>query len=98
MWPLVTYSNYFEMVTTVTFLDLQMGLISGTFLFKTVILYHIHYNTRYNICSTWFLWNLMLTLNGVNEGRACALVLRYVIDDVMSVRALRSQLSIARSV
>ena len=44
------------------------------------------------------LWNLMLTLNGVNGGRACALVLRYVIDDVMSARASRSQLSIARSV
>ena len=41
MWPFVTYSNYFEMVITVTFLDSQTGLISGTFLFKTVILYHI---------------------------------------------------------
>ena len=45
MWPLVTYSNYFEIVSTVTFLDCQTELISGTFLCKTVILYHIfiHY-------------------------------------------------------
>ena len=40
VWPLVMYSNYFEIVTTVTFLDSQTGLISGTFLFETVILYH----------------------------------------------------------
>ena len=40
MWPLVTYSNYFEIVSTVTFLDWQTGLISGMFLFKTVLLYH----------------------------------------------------------
>ena len=34
MWPLVTYSNYFEVVSTVTFLDSQTELISGMFLFK----------------------------------------------------------------
>ena len=34
MWPLVTYSNYFEMVSTVTFLDAQTELIPGMFLFK----------------------------------------------------------------
>ena len=58
MWPLVTYSNYFEIVSTVTFLDSLTGLISGTFLFKTVILYLYTINndyTRYNIYSTWFL-------------------------------------------
>ena len=38
MWPLVTYSNYFEVVSTVTFLDARNGIISGKFLFKTVIL------------------------------------------------------------
>ena len=40
MWPLVTHSNYFEIVCTVTFLDSRTGLISGIFLFKTVILYY----------------------------------------------------------
>ena len=40
MWPLVTYSNYSEIVSNVTFLDSQTRLISGTFLYKTVILYH----------------------------------------------------------
>ena len=38
MWPLVVYFNYFEKVSTVTFLDSQTGLIS---LFKTVILLRI---------------------------------------------------------
>ena len=55
MWPLVMYSDYFEIVSTVTFLDSYIELISGKFLYKTVILYYyifIHYNdyTRYNIC------------------------------------------------
>ena len=40
MWPLVTYSNYFDIVSTVIFLDLQTGLNSGIFLFKTAKLYH----------------------------------------------------------
>ena len=40
MWPLVTYSNYFEVVSTVTFLDSLTGIISSKFLFKTVLLYH----------------------------------------------------------
>ena len=39
-------SNYFETVSSVTFLDSQTGLVSGMFLFKTVILYHY---TLYNI-------------------------------------------------
>ena len=39
MWPLVTDSNYFKIVSSVTFLDSQTGLISGIF---TVILYHIY--------------------------------------------------------
>ena len=58
MWPLVAYSNYFEIVSTVTFMDSQTELISGRFLYKTVILYHyifIHDYTTYNICSAWFL-------------------------------------------
>ena len=42
MWPLVTYSNYFEIVSIVTFLDSQIELISGIFLFKAVILYHLY--------------------------------------------------------
>ena len=40
------YSNYFDIVSSVTFLDSQTELISGTFLLKTVILYHymfMHY-------------------------------------------------------
>ena len=55
------YYNYSEIVSTVTFLDSRTRLISGMFMFKTVILYHyILYTikndyTRYNICSTWFL-------------------------------------------
>ena len=40
MCPLVTNSNYFKILSTVTFLDSQTELISGIFLFKTVILYH----------------------------------------------------------
>ena len=47
MWPLVTYSNYLGIMSTVTFLDFQTRLISGMFLYKTVVLYHykifIHY-------------------------------------------------------
>ena len=31
MWPLVTYSNYFVTVSTVTLLDSQTELISGIF-------------------------------------------------------------------
>ena len=56
MWPLVTYSNYFKIVSTVTFLDSVTKLISGIFLFKTVILYFYTINndyTGYNICSAW---------------------------------------------
>ena len=37
MWPLVTYSNYFEITSTVAFTD---GRTGPKFLFKTVILYH----------------------------------------------------------
>ena len=59
MWSLVMYSNYFEIVFTLTFLDSWTGFISDIFMFKTVILYHytfVHYkysndHTRYNICS-----------------------------------------------
>ena len=49
MWPLVTYSNYLEIVSTMTFLDSLTELTSGIFLFKTVILYHytfIHYKYK----------------------------------------------------
>ena len=50
------YSNYFKIVSTVTFLDSQTGLISSIFLFKTVSLYTIYNDyTRYNVCSAWFL-------------------------------------------
>ena len=42
MWPSVMYSNYFKIVYTVIFLDSRIGHISGIFLFKTVILYHIY--------------------------------------------------------
>ena len=58
MWPLVTYSNHFEIVSAVAFLGSRTELISGIFLYKTVILFHyifIHDYTGYNICSTWFL-------------------------------------------
>ena len=49
---------YFEIVSTVILLDSQTELISGMFLFKTVIRYHYTINndyTRYNICSAWCL-------------------------------------------
>ena len=51
MWPLVTYSYYFGIVSTVT---KEQGTAEvRMFLFNTVILY---YNQgSYNICSTWFL-------------------------------------------
>ena len=51
MWSLVTYSNYFNIIYTVTFVHSQTGLIRGKFLFNTVILYHYtinNYYTRYN--------------------------------------------------
>ena len=56
MWPLVMYSNYLEIVSTVTFLDSQTGLISDMLMFKTVSYTFVHYKysndyTRYNICS-----------------------------------------------
>ena len=54
MWPSVTYSNYFEIVSTVTFLDSRTEFISGMFLFNTVLLYHYTINTRYNICNALF--------------------------------------------
>ena len=34
MWPLVVYSNYFKIMSTVTFLGSQTGLISGMFYLK----------------------------------------------------------------
>ena len=37
MWPLVTYSNRFEIMSTVTFLGSRTELISGIFLYKTVM-------------------------------------------------------------
>ena len=42
MWSLVMYSNYFKIVSTVTFLDLRTRIIRGMFLFNTVY-------TRYNM-------------------------------------------------
>ena len=52
MWPLVTYSNYFEIVSTVTFLDSLSGLKHLRYVsINTVILYY----TRYDLCSAWFL-------------------------------------------
>ena len=53
MWPLVAYSNYFEIVSTVIFLVSRTRLIWGKFLFNTVIILYNDY-ARYNICSTWF--------------------------------------------
>ena len=53
MWPLVTYSNYFKIVSTVTFLDSQTGLISGTLLYYCII-YTMIQGTA-NIWSAWFL-------------------------------------------
>ena len=43
MWPLVTYSNCFEIVSTVAFLVSQTRLILG--MFNTVILYHYTINS-----------------------------------------------------
>ena len=55
MWPLVTYSNYFKIVSSVTFQTRELGL------FNNVILYHYTIKlinndyARFNICSAWFL-------------------------------------------
>ena len=72
MWPLVMYSNYFEIVSTMTFLILRTELISGMLLFKTIILYHytLIYNdyTRYNIRSAWF---LDIVISNVAENVNC---------------------------
>ena len=46
MWPLVMYSNNFEIVCTVAFTESQTGLIWNTFLFKIVIIQYL---------SAWFL-------------------------------------------
>ena len=57
MWSLVMYSNYFDIVYTVTFVESQTGLIWGKFLFNIVILYHYTINndyTRYNIFAAPF--------------------------------------------
>ena len=57
MWPLVMYSNYFEIVSNVTILDSRTGLryVSVQYC-NTVSLYTINNDyTRYNICSAWFL-------------------------------------------
>ena len=47
MWPLVTYSNYLEIVFTVTFLVSQTGLIRGKFkgklVFNECLLYTVFY-------------------------------------------------------
>ena len=37
MWPLVPYSNFFEIVSTVAFLVLQTRLILCMFVFNTVL-------------------------------------------------------------
>ena len=50
MWPLVTYSNYFETVSTVTN---QTHFQVDMFAFNTVLLHD--YYTWYNMCSAWFL-------------------------------------------
>ena len=42
MWPLLTYSNCFEIVSTMAFLVLQKRLILGMFVFNTVILYYTY--------------------------------------------------------
>ena len=46
MWPLVTYSNYFEIVHTMIFLNSQTGLILGI----VIYLYNIYNDyTKYII-------------------------------------------------
>ena len=47
MWPLGTYSNYFEIFPTVSFQDWRTRLISGMIVFKTVLLYHYTINNDY---------------------------------------------------
>ena len=42
MWSLVTYSNYFKIVSTATFLVSRSRLISGMFLFKIISLLYIY--------------------------------------------------------
>ena len=58
MWPLVTYSNYFKIFSTVIFLLSRTGLDLGMFLINTntVSLYTIINDyTSYKSCSAWFL-------------------------------------------
>ena len=64
MWPLVTYSNCFEIVSTVAGLSVVLTwLILGMFACNTVPLYTIKLmmiiqgiiKLRYNIRSAWFL-------------------------------------------
>ena len=58
MWPLVTYSNCFKIVSTVAFL---VSRTIGMFVVDTVILYHytlqimITQGIANIICSAWFL-------------------------------------------
>ena len=54
MWPLVTYSNYFETVSTVMN---QTHFQVVMFAFNTVLLYDYYHIicTWYNMCSAWFL-------------------------------------------
>ena len=54
MWPLVTYSNYFKTVSTVTN---QTHFQVAMFAFNTVLLYDYCYIMHgiINMCSAWFL-------------------------------------------
>ena len=53
MWPLVMYSNCFEIVSIVAFLVFQTRLILGMFAClchgNTVILYHYSYTILYKV-------------------------------------------------
>ena len=46
MWPLVTYSNYFEIVT-ITFLVSSTRLIRGNFVFNTILLQDVNKNFEF---------------------------------------------------
>ena len=53
MWPLVMYSNYFEIVS-VTILILRTGLLRGMFQFNTLVIYYNDYKgsaAGYKYCS-----------------------------------------------
>ena len=65
MWPLLTYSNCFEIVSTMAFLVLRKRLILGMFVFNTVILYYMYIIIQgiiFAVCGFWILEYQLVSL------------------------------------